>query len=160
METLHLEAGEREARYRELLPQLASLVAGEPDLVANLANLSAALHEGIEAASWVGFYRLLGDELVLGPFQGPLACVRIPLGRGVCGTAAAERRTLVVPEVDAFPGHIACDATTRSEIVVPILRGDTVLGVIDVDSRSPAAFDERDADALEQVAALVAELAW
>jgi L-methionine (R)-S-oxide reductase len=160
MESLQLSAGDKQARYRELLPQLASLVEGEPDLVANLANLSAALAEGIEAASWVGFYRSIGDELVLGPFQGPVACVRIPLGRGVCGTAAAKRRTQVVPEVEAFPGHIACDASTRSEIVVPILRGDRVLGVIDVDSRRPAAFDEHDAAALEEVAALVAGLAW
>lgn len=160
MESLHLEAGDKPARYRELLPQLASLVAGEPDLVANLANLSAALDEGIEAASWVGFYRLLGDELVLGPFQGKLACLRIPLGRGVCGTAAAERRTLVVADVEDFAGHIACDAATRSEIVVPIIRDGTVLGVIDVDSERPAAFDEHDAAALEEVAALVAGLAW
>lgn len=160
MESLHLSAGDKQARYRELLPQLASLVEGEPDLIANLANLSAALAQGIEAASWVGFYRCLGDELVLGPFQGPLACVRIPLGRGVCGTAAAEGRTQVVPDVEAFPGHIACDASTRSEIVVPIMRGDRVLGVIDVDSRRPDAFDEHDAAALEEVAVLVAGLAW
>jgi GAF domain-containing protein len=159
-ETIDRRAGDVAGRYRELLPQLASLVEGEPDLIANLANLSAALMQGIEAASWVGFYILRGEELVLGPFQGKIACVRIALGRGVCGTAAAERRTLVVPDVDAFPGHVACDADSRSEIVVPILRGGELLGVLDVDSREPAAFDAVDADALAQVAALAAGLAW
>ena len=157
---LTLQAEDRAGRYRELLPQLRSLVDGEPDLIANLANLSAALMQGIEAASWVGFYILRGGELVLGPFQGKVACVRIALGRGVCGTAAAERRTLVVADVDAFPGHIACDPDSRSEVVVPIARGDELLGVLDVDSSRPAAFDEVDAAALAEVAALAAELRW
>lgn len=159
-ETIDLRAADKAGRYRELLPQLASLVDGEPDLVANLANLCAALMQGIEAASWAGFYILRGGELVLGPFQGKVACVRIALGRGVCGTAAAERRTLVVEDVEAFPGHISCDADSRSEIVVPILRGGELLGVLDIDSRQPAAFDAVDAEALAEVAALAAGLAW
>lgn len=160
METVQLSAADKSGRYAELLPQLRALIEDEPDLVANLANLAAALMEGIEAASWVGFYRVVGEELVLGPFQGPVACVRIPWGRGVCGTAAAERATQVVPDVEAFPGHIACDAGTRSEIVVPILRAGRALGVLDIDSHAPAAFDETDARALEEVAELAAGLAW
>jgi L-methionine (R)-S-oxide reductase len=160
VQRLELGARDRAARYQELLPQLDALIEGEPDLVANLANLAAALMEGIEAASWVGFYRLVDGELVLGPFQGKIACVRIPLGRGVCGTAAAERRTVVVADVDAFPGHIACDAASRSEIVVPIVQGERLLGVLDVDSDRPDAFDDVDAAALERVAARVAALRW
>ena len=159
-ESILLSAGDKAGRYAELLPQLRSLVDGERDLVANLANLSAALMQGIEAASWVGFYVLRAGELVLGPFQGKVACVRIALGRGVCGTAAAERRTLIVADVDAFPGHIACDADSRSEIVLPLVRGDRLLGVLDVNSRQPAAFDEVDAAHLGEVARLVADLAW
>lgn len=142
------------------MPQLASLVDGEPDLIANLANLAAALRQGIEAASWVGFYRSHGAELVLGPFQGKVACVRIAVGRGVCGTAAAERRTVIVPDVAAFPGHIACDPDSRSEIVVPVVRGGELLGVLDVDSDRLAAFDQVDADALAEVARLAASLEW
>jgi L-methionine (R)-S-oxide reductase len=159
-DTLALRASDKAGRYRELLPQLHSLIEGEPDLVANLANLSAALMQGIEAASWVGFYILRGGELVLGPFQGKVACVRIALGRGVCGTAAAERRTIVVPDVHAFPGHIACDPDSRSEIVVPLVRGGDLLGVLDVDSTRPDAFDEVDAARLGEVAALAAALSW
>jgi GAF domain-containing protein len=148
------------ARYEELLPQLASLVDGEPDLVANLANLCAALRECLPVASWIGFYVRRGDELVLGPFQGKVACVRIAIGRGVCGTAAAERRTVIVPDVEAFPGHIACDAGTRSEIVIPIVRGGQVVAVLDVDSYELAAFDAVDARHLERVAALASTFAW
>ncbi len=159
-ETLTLQADDKAGRYSELMPQLRSLVDGEPDLIANLANLSAALMQGIEAASWVGFYILRGGELVLGPFQGKVACVRIALGRGVCGTAAAERRTLVVPDVEAFPGHIACDPASRSEIVVPIIRRGELCGVLDVDSSSPGSFDETDAAALAEVAVLAADLRW
>jgi L-methionine (R)-S-oxide reductase len=159
-EAVALSASDKSGRYRELLPQLASLVEGEPDLIANLANITAALREAAPAASWIGFYVMRGGELVLGPFQGKVACVRIALGRGVCGTAAAERRTIVVPDVDEFPGHIACDAGSRSEIVVPILRGGAVVAVLDLDSYELAAFDAVDADALADVAALVAKLAW
>src|SRR6185312_1825447 len=121
-------------------------------LVANLANITAALRECLPLASWVGFYVMRGGELVLGPFQGKVACVRIAMGRGVCGTAAAERRTLVVPDVEQFPGHIACDAGSRSEIVVPIVHGERVVGVLDVDSYELAAFDATDAASLGEVA--------
>jgi L-methionine (R)-S-oxide reductase len=151
---------DKAARYEELLPQLASLVDGEPDLVANLANLCAALRECLPVASWIGFYVRRGDELVLGPFQGKVACVRITFGRGVCGTAAAERRTVIVPDVEAFPGHIACDAGSRSEIVVPIVRGGEVVAVLDLDSYELASFDELDARYLERVAALASTLSW
>jgi L-methionine (R)-S-oxide reductase len=160
VQRIELSARDRAARYEVLLPQLEALVEGEPDLVANLANLAAALMEGVEAASWVGFYRLVDGELVLGPFQGKVACVRIALGRGVCGTAAAERRTLLVADVDAFPGHIACDAASRSEIVVPVVREGRLLGVLDVDSHHLDAFDAVDAAALERVARLAAGLRW
>src|ERR1043165_1953304 len=128
------QAADKSSRYRELLPQLASLFEGEPDLIANLANATAALRACLPAASWVGFYIVRGGELVLGPFQGNVACVRIAYGRGVCGTAAADRRTLIVPDVEQFPGHIACDAGSRSEIVVPILRRGEVVAVLDLDS--------------------------
>lgn len=161
MERVALTAADKATRYRELLPQLAALVEGEPDLVANLANAAAALRACVPAASWVGFYVVKGGELVLGPFQGNVACVRIALGRGVCGTAAAERRTVVVPDVERFPGHIACDAGTRSEIVVPIVspRG-AVVGVLDLDSYELAAFDDVDAHGLAPIAALLGTLAW
>jgi L-methionine (R)-S-oxide reductase len=148
-------------RYAELLPQLASLVDGESDLVANLANITAALRACLPIASWVGFYVTRApNELVLGPFQGNVACVRIAFGRGVCGTAAAERRTIVVEDVDAFPGHIACDAGSKSEIVVPIARGNEVVAVLDVDSYERAAFDAVDAEWLGKVAELAATLRW
>lgn len=160
VETIALAATDKGARYAELLPQLASLVDGEPDLVANLANITAALQACLPIASWIGFYIRRGDELVLGPFQGKVACVRIAFGRGVCGTAAAERRTLIVADVETFPGHIACDAGSRSEIVVPILRGTEVVGVLDLDSYELAAFDDVDAQYLASVAALVSNLAW
>lgn len=161
MESLSFAAADRAARYHELVPQLEALFDGEPDLVANLANAAAAIKECVTAASWCGFYLRRGDELVLGPFQGKVACVRIAWGRGVCGTAAAEARTVVVEDVDAFPGHIACDAGSRSEIVVPIVRaGGHVLGVLDVDSYAPAAFDAVDARGLEEVARRVAALGW
>jgi GAF domain-containing protein len=146
--------------YRELAVELGSLVADEPDLIANLANITAAIRERVPIASWVGFYLRRGDELVLGPFQGKVACVRIALGRGVCGTAAVERRTLVVPDVHQFPGHIACDAGAKSEIVVPIVRDGRVVAVLDLDSYELAAFDEHDAHGLARVAELAAKLAW
>lgn len=161
MESIALASADRSARYRELLPQLTALLDGEPDLIANLANTTAALRECVPAASWIGFYVMRGGELVLGPFQGKVACVRIALGRGVCGTAAAERKTLIVPDVDRFPGHIACDAGSRSEIVVPILRsGREVVAVLDLDSHDLAAFDEADAEGLAPIAELLGALAW
>lgn len=158
--SIELTAGDKAARYRELLPQLEALIAGETDLIANLANLAAGLKQGIAAASWAGFYILRGEELVLGPFQGKVACVRIAMGRGVCGAAAAARQTVIVPDVEQFPGHIACDAASRSEIVLPIIQPATgrLLGVLDVDSAELAAFDDTDAAALAQVAALAGSL--
>ncbi len=159
-ESIELAAADKAARYAELLPQLRALVDGEPDLVANLANITAALRVCLPVASWIGFYVRRGDELVLGPFQGKVACVRIAFGRGVCGTAAAERRTVIVPDVEQFPGHIACDAGSRSEIVVPVVRGGQVVAVLDVDSYELAAFDAADAAGLERVAELCARLRW
>jgi len=153
METLHAHAVGKKERYEELLPQVKALIAGETDGTANLGNAAAALKQTFAQFSWVGFYLLKDGELVLGPFQGPIACTRIALGRGVCGTAAARRETIVVPDVDAFPGHIACDAGSRSEIVVPLLRNGELLGVLDVDSREYGCFDEVDRQYLEQFTA-------
>ena len=161
MEAVAFQAADKSSRYRELLPQLAALFEGEPDLVANLANATAALRACLPVASWVGFYVVRGGELVLGPFQGNVACVRIAVGRGVCGTAAAERRIVVAPDVDQFPGHIACDAGSRSEIVVPIFaRGGALAAVLDIDSYELAAFDEVDAAGLAPIAELLGTLAW
>jgi L-methionine (R)-S-oxide reductase len=160
MESIALAAADKPSRYRELLPQLRAVLDGEPDLIANLANTVAALRECVPAASWIGFYIMRGAELVLGPFQGKVACVRIAPGRGVCGTAAAERRTVIVPDVEQFPGHIACDAGSRSEIVVPIIRRGEVVAVLDLDSYQLAAFDDDDAAGLLPVADLLATLAW
>lgn len=163
MESLSFDpAAGKAARYRDLVPQLDALFEGEPDLIANLANVAAAIKECVTAASWVGFYVRRGDELVLGPFQGKVACVRIALGRGVCGTAAAEARTVLVEDVEQFPGHIACDAGSRSEIVVPVVTpGDgRVVAVLDVDSYELAAFDADDVAGLEAVARRLAALAW
>lgn len=151
-EDLHINGGNKEEKYRALLPQLKSLIEGENDLIANLANMSAVLKETFHFF-WVGFYRVQGEELVLGPFQGPIACTRIKKGRGVCGTAWAKAETLIVPDVDAFPGHIACSSLSRSEIVVPLLRKEDgeVWGVLDIDSETLDSFDETDARFLEKV---------
>ena len=139
--------------YARLVQELKALLAGEADLVANAANTAALLFEVLPEVNWAGFYFLKDGELVVGPFQGKPACVRIALGRGVCGTAAAERRTQLVADVHAFPGHIACDAASRSELVVPLLRGATLLGVLDIDSPRSARFDADDARGLEAIAA-------
>lgn len=161
MHTLEISAGaDRATIHAELLASVRALVDGEPDLIANLANISAAIKQALSHVSWVGFYRRDGADLVLGPFQGKLACTRIPAGKGVCGAAAARRETVLVPDVHAFPGHIACDAGTRSEIVVPVLRAGRVLAVLDLDSEQPAAFDAADIAPLEAIAAVVADLAW
>ena len=141
--------------FAELQQQLAGVLAGERDAIANCANAAALIYHALPELNWAGFYFLRDEQLVLGPFQGKVACVRIPLGRGVCGTAAASRETVVVPDVYAFPGHIACDADSRSEIVVPLIRGATVLGVLDLDSPRPDRFDRDDARGLE---AMVAQL--
>lgn len=143
-ENLYVDDGAKDEKYRALLPQLKSLIEGESDVIANLANVSAALKETF-GFFWVGFYIVKGDELVLGPFQGPIACTRIRKGRGVCGTAWAKAATQVVPDVDAFPGHIACSSSSRSEIVVPLRNRDgEVWGVLDVDSEDLNSFDETD----------------
>ena len=140
-----------------MLPQLGALLDGETDLIANLANVAAALKQTFDFF-WVGFYVVKGDCLVLGPFQGPVACTRIRYGKGVCGTAWKEARTVVVPDVDLFPGHIACSSASRSEIVIPVRQGETVVAVLDIDSDRLAAFDETDAHYLERLAAQVARL--
>jgi GAF domain-containing protein len=141
--------------YAELAAQARALLEGESDPLANTANFAALLYHSLPDINWAGFYWLRGMELVLGPFQGKPACVRIPFGKGVCGTAAARRETVVVPDVNAFTGHIACDSASRSEVVVPIAVGDRVLGVLDIDSPHAARFDEEDARGPE---ALVREL--
>ncbi|BBW95228.1 GAF domain-containing protein [Geobacillus sp. FSL W8-0032] len=145
--------GTREENYTLVIEQLKALIAGEPNLIANLANAAALLNQFLEQINWVGFYLADGDELVLGPFQGLPACVRIPFGKGVCGTAAAERRTVVVPDVHQFPGHIACDAASQSEIVVPLIKDGRVIGVLDIDSPIKNRFDDVDRRYLEQFAA-------
>jgi GAF domain-containing protein len=137
--------------YRELLPQIAALIAGETDTVANMANVAAALQQSFHFF-WTGFYVVKGENLVLAPFQGPVACTRIGYGKGVCGTAWKEARTIIVPDVEQFPGHIACNAASRSEIVVPLFRCGQVVAVLDIDSDTPDAFNAIDAAALEQIA--------
>jgi GAF domain-containing protein len=141
-------------QYTILLPQIAALLDGETDLVANLANISAALKEQFKWF-WVGFYLVKNDELVLGPFQGPVACTRIKLGKGVCGAAWEQAKTLIVPDVEEFPGHIACSSLSRSEIVVPVFNNDLAVGVLDVDSELLDQFDETDALFLEQIVKLI-----
>lgn len=149
---------DKRAGYEQLATQLHGLLAGESDAIANAANTSALIFDALPDVSWAGFYFLRGGphggELIVGPFQGKPACVRIALGRGVCGTAAARRQTLIVPDVNAFPGHIACDAASRSEVVVPLIAADRVVGVLDLDSARPARFDEVDARGLERLAEL------
>jgi GAF domain-containing protein len=153
-EDLSIIAGTKKDQYESLLPQIAGLLDGETDLVANLANIAAALKEQF-GWLWVGFYMVKKDELVLAPFQGPVACTRIKKGRGVCGTSWAEARTLIVPDVEKFPGHIACSSLSRSEIVVPIIRNNEVLGVLDVDSSELNEFEDTDRNYLEKIIGLL-----
>jgi len=160
VESSSFSAADKAGRYGELGAQLLAVFQGEPDLIANLANATAIIRDCVTAASWVGIYLLRGQQLVLGPFQGKVACVRIALGRGVCGSAARDRRTIVVADVEAFPGHIACDAGSKSEIVVPLLARDRLVGVLDVDSYAPAAFDDVDARGLEAAAEILGALRW
>jgi len=141
-------------QYQSLIPQINALIDGEPDLVANLANICAALKEQFKWF-WIGFYLVKGNELVLGPFQGPVACTRIGLGKGVCGAAWQQEKTLIVPNVDEFPGHIACSSLSQSEIVVPVFYDGKVIAVLDADSDALAQFDETDARYLEQIVKLV-----
>ena len=157
-ETLYLSATDKAGRYAELLPQIEALLQAETDLVATLANVAAVLQEAF-GFFWVGFYEVKAGVLVLGPFQGPLACTRIQLGKGVCGTAWAEKRTQLVPDVDAFPGHIACSSASRSEIVVPIFeKNGEVRLVLDVDSDQLNDFDANDQRYLEELAQLITRL--
>ena len=149
-EDLCISNGSKAEKYQTLLPQIKSLIEGENDLIANLANVSAALKETF-GFFWVGFYLVKEDELVLGPFQGPIACTRIRLGKGVCGTAWKEGRTLIVPDVEQFPGHIACSSDSKSEIVVPVLQQGEVIGVLDIDSNELDSFDTIDARYLEEI---------
>ena len=145
---------DRATIYEEIAPQVAALVAGEPDTIANLANIAAVLKEAL-GFFWVGFYIAKGDDLVLGPFQGPLACTRIAFDKGVCGHAFRTRETVIVPDVDAFPGHVVCSSQARSEIVVPIIRNGEVFGVLDVDSDKRSDFGEIDSVGLGRIVRLI-----
>lgn len=154
-EHFEIAAGGKAEKYALLLKQVEAVVDGEPDMIANMANVATMIHETFDFW-WTGFYRVVADELVLGPFQGPLACSRIKRGRGVCGTAWAEAQTQVVPDVDRFPGHIACSSASRSEIVVPMLVGGEVTAVLDIDSSRLNTFDEVDRLWLERIVAALA----
>ena len=144
------ETNNKEEKYKALLPQIAALIGKEMDLTANLANTAAALHQAF-GFFWVGFYLVKNDELVLGPFQGPVACTRIKRGRGVCGAAWEAARTIIVPDVEKFPGHIACNSDSRSEIVIPLISDNTVFGVLDIDSDMLNDFDDTDRISLEEI---------
>ncbi|HEV7310058.1 GAF domain-containing protein [Ensifer sp.] len=153
--TKTIDTGDKETFYRELTSQLDGLLHDERDFIANAANLSALIFDLVPDLNWAGFYFLRpNDELVLGPFQGKVACVRIKVGKGVCGSAVAEKRTMLVPDVHAFPGHIACDAASRSELVVPLIKDGRVLGVLDLDSPVPGRFDSQDQAGFEALAAI------
>lgn len=153
-EELRIKKGDKQEMYETLLPQIASLIGNETDQVANMANIAAALKQTFDFF-WVGFYRVVDDQLVLAPFQGPIACTRIQYGKGVCGTAWKEARTIIVPDVEAFPGHIACNSASRSEIVVPVIRKGNVIAVLDIDSDQLNDFDETDQLFLEKIEALL-----
>lgn len=144
----------KQAKYQQLLPQIEALITDEPDRIANMANIAAALHEAF-GFWWTGFYRVDGDKLVLGPFQGPIACTRIPFGRGVCGAAWEQNRTIIVPDVHRFAGHIACSSESKSEIVVPVYQDNHVIAVLDIDSADYDTFDTTDQHYLEQIALLL-----
>ncbi|MES3101149.1 GAF domain-containing protein [Sphingomonas faeni] len=152
-----ISAGTKADLYRDLLAALDALTADERDPIANMANAAALVWEYLPDLNWAGFYRLVEGELVLGPFQGKVACIRIPVGKGVCGAAAATLKTQLVEDVHVFPGHIACDAASRSELVVPLTRDGTLIGVLDLDSPEPTRFDAEDAAGCEALAALLSE---
>lgn len=156
MEELTVAHGGKEERYAALLPQIEAVLHGEHDLVARMSTVAAMLHATF-GFLWTGFYRVVGDELVVGPFQGPLACLRIARHRGVCGTAWQRNETVVVPDVDAFPGHIACSSLTKSEIVVPLRVNGTVVALLDIDSAELDTFDSTDALQLEAIAAIITQ---
>ena len=149
------DPSDKQVLYDDLLSAASALIDGEPDGVANMANVAALLWEFLPDCNWTGFYRMIGGELVLGPFVGRPACIRIPVGQGVCGAAARDAASQLVPDVHAFPGHIACDGDTRSELVVPVMRDGAVVAVIDLDSPSPARFDDADQTGIEALAALL-----
>jgi L-methionine (R)-S-oxide reductase len=149
--------GSKQGLYAELAPQLAGLVAGERDLIANMANMSSLLFHTLPDLNWAGFYLTRNGSLVLGPFQGKPACIRIPVGQGVCGTAVARRASIVVPDVHAFPGHIACDSASRSELVVPFAFGGPIAGVLDLDSPLPGRFDEDDRTGCEELVQILVQ---
>lgn len=153
-ENLIISDGDKCNKYSVLYEQIKSLTDGEDDLIANMANISSMIHQTF-GFWWTGFYRVSGSELVLGPFQGPLACSRIPFGRGVCGTAWKEAATVIVPDVDAFPGHIACSSASRSEIVVPVFDDEKVIAVLDIDSAELNTFDSVDKEWLEKICSLL-----
>ena len=153
-EDLLIATGTKEEKYKTLLPQIKALLEGEPDLIANLANTTGALKEQFNWL-WVGFYLVKKEELVLGPFQGPVACTRIKKGRGVCGIAWENKKTLIVPDVSIFPGHFACSSLSRSEMVVPVFQHDEVIAILDVDSEELDHFDETDKKYLEEIAGLI-----
>ena len=153
-EELHIAQGGKEEKYALLYKQIAAVVESEKDAIANMANVAAMIHHTF-GFWWTGFYRVVGEELVLGPFQGPLACSRIAYGRGVCGTAWKEEHTQVVPDVEQFPGHIACSSASKSEIVVPLMKNRKVIAVLDIDSEHLATFDETDKQWLEKIAELL-----
>ena len=144
----------KESRYQELYQTIAAVTQGETDTIANMANTAALIHESF-GFWWTGFYIVKGEELVLGPFQGPVACTRIGFGKGVCGTAWKRRESIIVPDVEEFPGHIACSSLSRSEIVVPIFKDDDIIGVLDIDSKELSTFDETDRVWLEKISALL-----
>lgn len=148
----------KEEKYKQLLPQIRSLVEGEKNLTTNLAQICAALKYGMNGFFWIGFYFVEGDELILGPFQGPVACSRIKIPNGVCGACAKLGEAIIVPDVDKFPGHIACSSLSRSEIVVPVFKEERVIGVLDVDSDEYNKFDEVDRISLEEIASLVSSI--
>jgi GAF domain-containing protein len=153
-EDLKIIKGTKEEQYQELIPQIKALMEGESDLIANLGNICAALKEQFDWL-WVGFYLVKDDELVLGPFQGPVACTRIKMGRGVCGTVWQEKKTYIVPNVEEFPGHIACSSVSKSEIVIPVFRGEEVVGVLDIDSAELSSFDTVDQRYLEELVSTI-----
>ena len=155
-ENLIVSEGCKDEKYRVLHAQIKALTEGESDLTANMANISSMIHQTF-GFWWTGFYRVCGQELILGPFQGPLACSRIPFGRGVCGTAWKEEKTIIVPDVELFPGHIACSSASRSEIVVPVFKGDgkDITAVLDIDSAEPDTFDDTDRTWLEEIVKLI-----
>lgn len=153
-EQLIIQGETKQERYEALLPQIKAVIEDESDLIANMANVAAMLHETF-GFWWTGFYRVVGEELVLGPFQGPMACTRIKKGRGVCGTAWQKEETQVVPDVDKFPGHIACSSLSRSEIVVPVKQGEDIIAVLDIDSAELNTFDHTDRHFLEEIVSLL-----